>query len=96
MILTGLSEVRAFQRKHPDSRKALEAWKRVIETSSFKSFTELKAVFSSADYVKGYIVFDIRGNHFRLAAVVVFREDRCIVERVMTHDDYLKWSRSIQ
>jgi mRNA interferase HigB len=96
VTLTGLSELEAFKRKHPESRKALDSWRKVIEASSFNTFTELKAAFPSADYVKGFIVFDIRGNKYRLVAVVVFREGRCIIDQIMTHDDYMKWSGRIR
>ena len=97
MILTGTSELEAFKKKHPDSRKALTQWQGVIEKSDFKDFVGLKATFPSVDYVKGsrYTVFDIRGNNYRLAVVIVYRENRCIVEKVMTHEDYLRWLRKL-
>jgi mRNA interferase HigB len=97
VILTGKSELEAFKKKHPDARKALALWQEVIEKSDFKDFIELKATFPSVDYVKGspYTVFDIRGNNYRLAVVIVYRENRCIVEKVMTHDEYLRWSRKL-
>ena len=97
MILTGKSELEAFKKKHPDSRKALIWWQEVVETSDFKDFIELKATFPAVDYVKGsrYTVFDIRGNNYRLAVVIVYRVNRCIVEKVMTHDDYLRWLRKL-
>ena len=97
MILTGKSELEAFKKKHPDSRKALIWWQEVVETNDFKDFIELKATFPSVDYVKGsrYTVFDIRGNNYRLAVVIVYRENRCIVEKVMTHEDYLRWLRKL-
>ena len=93
MTLTGKSELDAFRRKHPDSRKALAQWQMTIEKSHFKDFIELKAAFPSVDYVKNsrYTVFDIRGNTYRLAVIVVYRENRCIVEKVMTHQEYERW-----
>ena len=97
MILTGQQELDAFKRKHPDSRKALDPWRAAIEKGGFKDFVELKAAFPAVDYVKGspFTVFDIRGNNYRLAVVIVYRANRCIVEQVMTHDEYLRWSRKL-
>lgn len=93
MRLTGKSELDIFKRKHPDCRKALTHWEEVIEKGHFKDFIELKAAFPSVDYVKNspFTVFDIRGNNYRLAVVIVYREDRCIVEKVMTHEEYERW-----
>jgi len=95
VILSGAQELDAFRKKHPGSRKALGQWQVAIEQGVFKDFIELKAAFPSVDYVKGspFTVFDIRGNHYRLAVLIVYRENRCIVERVMTHDEYIRWSR---
>jgi len=97
VILSGRQELDAFRKKHPDSRKALDQWQMAIEKGVFKDFVELKAAFPSVDYVKGspFTVFDIRGNNYRLAVVIVYRENRCIIERVMTHDDYVRWSRNL-
>ncbi len=97
MTLTGKSELDAFKRKHPDSRKALAQWQAIIEKGHFRDFIELKAAFPSVDYVKNsaYTVFDIRGNNYRLAVIVVYRENRCIVEKVMTHEEYERWLRKI-
>ncbi len=95
VILTGKSELAAFKKKHPEARKALAQWEEIIEKSDFKDFIELKAVFPSVDYVKGtpYTIFDIRGNKYRVAVLIVYRENRCLVEKVMTHEDYLRWLR---
>jgi mRNA interferase HigB len=93
VILTGKSALDDFKKKHPGARKALAQWQAVIEKNVFRDFLALKAVFPSVDYVKKspYTVFDIRGNNYRLAVIVVYRENRCIVERVMTHEEYDRW-----
>ena len=93
VILTGQQELDAFKKKHPDSRKALDQWRVVIERGHFKDFIELKAVFPSVDYVRNspFTIFDIRGNNYRLAVIVRYRENRCIVEKVMTHEEYKRW-----
>ena len=97
MILTGKSELDAFKRKHPDARKALDQWQGVIERNDFKNFIALKNAFPSVDYVRGtsYTIFDIRGNNYRLAVIVLYRENRCIVEKVMTHEEYTRWLRRL-
>ena len=97
MIFSGLQELDVFRRIHSSSRKAFDQWQIAIEVGVFKDFIELKAAFPSVDFVKGspFTVFDIRGNNYRVAVVIVYRESRCIVERVMTHDDYLRWLRKL-
>ena len=98
MILTGKSALDDFKKKHPDARKALSQWQAVIEKNSFKDFMALRAVFPSVDYVKNspYTIFDVRGNRYRVAVIVVYRENRCIVEKVMTHEEYNRWGRTLK
>ena len=97
MILTGKSELDAFKRKHSDARKAIDQWQGVIERNDFKDFVELKNAFPSVDYLKGtpYTIFDIRGNNYRIAIIVVYQANRCIVEKVMTHEEYTRWLRRL-
>ena len=38
------------------------------------------------------IVFNIKGNDYRLAAVIYFNQDMVVVERIGTHAQYRKWN----
>ena len=67
-----------------------------MEESTFRHFSQLKQTFRSADYVPPYTVFDIRGNNYRIAALVHYETGKVAVKEVMTHSEYMKWSRRLR
>ena len=64
----------------------------ILGKASPKDFAELKAIFRSADLAYGYVVFDIRGNKYRLITDVVFRSQTVFIKHVFTHEEYDKWT----
>ena len=83
-----------FWLKHPSARVPLEAWCRLVSTSSFTSFLEIKRTFNSADYVPPFIVFDVGGNNFRVIAVIHFNRQKLYVREVFTHAQYDRWNKA--
>ena len=51
-----------FASKYPDTKTALQHWYRLVKSSQYHSFAELRAVFPSADQVGKLTVFNIGGN----------------------------------
>ncbi len=79
-----------FWTLHPDSRKPLAAWFKIVRTSRYRSWQELKAAFPRADRVNGWVVFEIGGNKYRLIAVIHFNRFKVYVRHVLTHGEYDK------
>ena len=84
-----------FVKKYPDSRSSLDTWYRIIKKTNYNSFSELKQHFSSADYVEGFIVFNISGNKYRLIAAIHFNRKKVYIRHILTHQEYDrdKWKR---
>lgn len=62
-----------FWRKHPEAEGALRLWFTIVERASWTGPAEVRAVFGSADFLQdNRIVFDIRGNNYRLIAQVKY------------------------
>jgi len=77
--------------RHSNARSALQHWIDFVEEAKWKSPSELKADFPSADYVgKERYVFNIQGNNHRLVTVVVFIEGYLKILFVGTHAEYDK------
>ena len=75
MIITGRDILVEGGRKYRGKGldKALNAWIKVVENVSWRHFPDLKQSWPRADRVAGYVVFDIKGNQFRLAANVSYK-----------------------
>lgn len=83
-----------FWIKHPTARAPLEAWYRLVNTSRFQSFNDIKLTFNSADYVPPHTVFDVAGNHFRVITVIHYNRQKLYIREVFTHAEYDRWSKS--
>ena len=83
-----------FWLKHPAARVPLEAWYRLLSTSSFATFLEVKKTFNSADYVPPYMVFNVGGNNFRVIGVIPYNRQKLYVREVFTHAEYDRWSKA--
>jgi mRNA interferase HigB len=81
-------KIQDFARRHAGSKKALEAWYKVVKHSNFGSFSELRKTFSSADQVGKLTVFNIGGNKYRLIAAIHYNRSILYVRGVMTHKEY--------
>ena len=56
--------------RHPDAANELEAWIGIVEASRWHNFNEVRQIFKDADFVDGYVVFDLRRNRYRLITVI--------------------------
>jgi mRNA interferase HigB len=83
-------QARRFWKKHPEAEIPLKKWRLVVQSNHWKNFAELKRSFNAADYVDGKIIFDIKGNDFRLIAVAYFQNDKLWIRNVLTHTEYNK------
>jgi len=54
--------LRLFWEKYPDSQTALALWFKVVTTTDFLNFAELRAAFPSVDKVDKWVVFNLGGN----------------------------------
>lgn len=77
-----------FSNKSPDCTTALDSWYRILKHTSVTNFAELKAIFPSADRVKGLTVFNIGGNKARLIAAIHYNVQRVFIRQVLTHKEY--------
>jgi len=83
--------LKEFYIKYPDSRNALLRWYKILCSSSYNDFAELKTTFSnSVDIVGNKIVFNISGNKYRLIASIHFNRHKIFVRNILTHKEYDK------
>ena len=87
------STLRDFWRRHADSEDALTAWYKLMTKGTFSNFADLKETFGSADLVQpDYVIFNIRGNHYRLVTRISFPYKTVWIKHVFTHAEYDRWT----
>jgi mRNA interferase HigB len=77
-----------FAQNHPETRSALEHWYRHMKRNNFVSFSELRALFPTADQVGKLTVFNIGGNRVRLIAAIHYNRHKVYIRAVLTHQEY--------
>lgn len=83
--------IQEYWKKHPDCELQLLTWYKVVKHVNWKSFEEIKSVFNSADYVgNNRVVFNIKGNAYRLVAKFNFEKSWVFVRFIGTHAEYDK------
>ncbi len=89
--------LREYWEKHGDSENALKIWYKETEAAQWKNFVELKKIFRTADYVgNDRVVFDIKGNNYRLIAKIDFEFRLVFVRFVGTHAEYDKINKKVK
>lgn len=81
--------LKKFTERHPGSKVALQEWVTVVKKSVWKNFADIKNTFNSVDYVGNQrYVFNIKGNDFRLVAVIKFTPRFVYIRFIGTHKEY--------
>lgn len=89
MVIISKSVLARFARKHPDSTEALNDWWRKARMADWKSLSDVKQTFNSADYAgNDRYVFNIKGNRYRLVTMIFFDIRTVFVRFVGTHAAY--------
>lgn len=81
--------LKVFWERHADAEQPLEAWFHEAKHANWKSFGDIKARYRSADLLPGSrVVFDIKGNTYRLIVRIHFNTGIVFIRFVGTHADY--------
>ncbi len=81
--------LREFWQKHADSEEQLKSWYRETEKATWKNINELKTDYPSASILKdNKIVFNIKGNNYRLIVKFNFDYQISWILFVGTHAEY--------
>ena len=85
------STLEVFWIKHPETEVALKVWYHRVLRAKWNNINDLKNEFSYADYVgNNRVVFKIKGNNFRLIAIVFFDGQKVYIRFIGTHAEYDK------
>ncbi len=93
MILTGQMRLDEFCTDHADVRKQIEVWKNEVEDAKWETPIDIKERFPSASIIDSRtVVFNIKGNDYRLLTKINFETKIVLVVKIGTHAEYEKWN----
>ena len=79
----------AFWQTHPASKHALQTWFEDASRAVWRSSQDIKLRYASASFVSSNrVVFNIKGNDYRLVVAVAYRFGAVYVKFLGTHKQY--------
>ena len=89
MRVIAVSTLRAFWEVHRDAEQALKAWHEEATKVSWTQPADIKARYRSASVLKNRrVVFNIKGNDYRLIVAIAYKLKIVYVKFVGTHKEY--------
>jgi mRNA interferase HigB len=89
MHIVSLKTLRLFWEIHPDAEQPLRAWYTIARRAQWRPPTDVRAAYGSASFVgNNRIVFNIKGNDYRLIVLTEYSKGRLFIRFVGTHADY--------
>lgn len=78
-----------YSKDQPDAKTALEDWHSKTKNAEWDNFADVKKTFNSVDSVgNGRFVFNIKGNSYRLIALIKFTLKLVYIRFIGTHKEY--------
>ena len=89
MRVVAVSTLRAFWERYPDTEQPLKAWYEEAKNATWTQPADIKAQYRSASVLKNRrVVFNIKGNDYRLIVAVAYKLQIVHVKFVGTHQEY--------
>ena len=81
--------LRLFWIRHPNAEQPLRAWLDEARQARWKSPQDVKSRYASASFIgRNRVVFNIKGNDYRLVVAVAYRFQAVYIKFVGSHADY--------
>ena len=89
MRIIARKTLRTYWEQHPEVRSTLQAWYADVSHSAWKSPTEIKRIYVNASILpNNRVVFNIKGNQYRLVVAVQYKYGIVFVRFIGTHAEY--------
>jgi mRNA interferase HigB len=89
MRIISRKALRDFWDRYPDAEQALRAWYANVKQAAWETPAEVKAAYRNASLVgNDRIVFNIKGNRYRLVAAIDYHYGVIYIRFVGTHLEY--------
>lgn len=89
MRIITFRKIKEFSQLNTDSDIALREWYKKTQKAELNCFADIKKTFNSADAAgNNRYVINIKGNKYRLIAIVLFNMKTVYIRFIGTHGEY--------
>ena len=82
-----------FSTVNPAAHAPMQAWRKIVESSTFANFADIKAAFNAVNKVDDFHVFDINGSACRIVTTIAFDVQKLYIRHVFMHKEYDQWEQ---
>ena len=91
MRIVTFKRIKEFSEKDADAENSLNFWYHTVRSKNWNSINDLRQDFNAVDYVGNHrFVFNIKGNNYRLVAIISFKAKKVYIRFIGTHPEYDK------
>jgi len=91
MKVLGSNLLTDFSKKHANAKSQLDAWYAEAKRANWKTTHDIKQKYGSADFLAdNKVIFNIKGNDYRLVVQVRYQNGIVKIEWLGTHAEYSK------
>jgi mRNA interferase HigB len=91
--LVGRIHIDDFVKKHVAARRWVQTWVLEVEDAVWRSPQDIKDRYRSASFLaNNVVIFNIKGNQYRLKCVIAYKTQTVVIQWVGTHAEYSKLS----
>lgn len=89
MKIISVKILKDFWQVYPDSEQHLKAWVDEVKHTTWRQPADIKSKYRNASVLKNRrIVFNIKGNHYRLIVAIAYRFGAVYIKFIGTHAQY--------
>jgi len=83
--------IREFWEEHKDSKEYLETWYQTVKVAEWKKPSDIQKFYASVSILKNSrVVFNTKGNKYRLVAKINYQREWLFIRFIGTHENYHK------
>lgn len=83
MKVLNVEKLHSFSRKHNQAKGALDSWYDEVTREKWTTSQDIRKRYNSVDFLHdNRVIFNIKGNNYRLVVEVIYQAGMVIIERV--------------
>lgn len=91
MVIVGRDKLDEFCGAHADARPWITNWIADLEGRRWQKPQDIKDSYASASFLSdNVVIFNVKGNHYRLEVQVAYKASIVVVMWIGTHAGYTK------
>lgn len=91
MKIIGLGQLHSFCQQWPDTKNWINNWLADTKAAQWASSHDIKTRYASASFLaNNVVIFNVRGNNYRLETIVAYKTATVVVTWIGTHADYTR------